>query len=252
MRDMVELALRRTAICISVVELAILVRYYAPLIWSVPWFDPERRDLEQYEDNFVSGLLFRDSVYRTLVSVLVAFQLCICAFFVAQLNRHRSKELRAWCCLPVMVGELSMLSLAWVGWVILTAVYLDSEGHMTTGHILGAGLFIAACGFYFLLMMANVFILYPGQWSTREWLLFGLAGVCFVASVVTGCIFAASFFSKSIKFGWVYEHAAFVLFVAAHIWLFVVDGWLEEDAQACVGALSGLDRVRIHRGDVGR
>ena len=41
---MVEAALRRTAICISVVELAILVRYYVPLIWSVPWFDPERRD----------------------------------------------------------------------------------------------------------------------------------------------------------------------------------------------------------------
>ena len=249
---MMDQALRRLAICISVVELAVLMRYYVPLLCNVPWFDLEHVDSKQYDNSFVSDLLFNNVVYRTVVSTLVAFQLCICAFFVIQLNRNRTKELRAWCCLPVMAVELLLLSLAWLGWVIVTAVYLDSEGHMTVGHITGAGLFITACGLYFLLMMANVFILYPNEWSMREWLLFGLAMLCFVSSVVVGCIFAASFFSKAIRFGWAFEHAAFILFIAAHIWLFIVDGWLSEDTKLDEGApRNGFGGVRIRRGDVG-
>ena len=244
-------ALRRLAICISVVELAVLVRYYVPLLCNVPWFDLEHVDAKQYDDSFVSDLLFNNRIYRMVVSVLVALQLGICSFFVIQLNQNQR---RAWCCLPVMGVELFMLTLAWLGWIVVTAVYLDSEGHMTVGHITGAGLFITACGLYFLLMMVNVLFLYPNKWSMREWLLFGLATLCFVSSVVVGCIFAASFFTKAIRFGWAFEHAAFILFVAAHICLFIVDGWLEEDLKTNdgVGApRSGFGGVRIHRADVG-
>lgn len=217
--------IRRVAIWISVAELVVLITYYWPLVWSVSWFDLEHVNAEQYDKNYVSDLLFDNTVYRASVSVLVALQLCICAVFVIQLNRKR-----VWCCIPVMALEFFTLCVAWVGWVIVTSVYLDSEGHMTMGHILGAGLFIAACGLYFVLLMVNVLIFYQNRWSRREWAVFGLSACCFVLAAVVGCVFAASFFTKTIQFGWMFEHAAFILFVAAQLWLFIVDGWLEEDS----------------------
>jgi hypothetical protein len=236
---------RTLAIWISIAELVILILYYWPLVWSVPWFDLEHVNAGDYNDNYVSDLLFNDVAYRTLVSVLVALQLCICAVFAIQLNRQR-----LWSCIPVMALELFTLCVAWVGWVCVTSMYMDSDGHMTMGHVLGAGLFIAACALYFVLMMVNVFVFYPNRWSRREWAVFSLAAVCFVLASVVGCIFIASFFTRRVQFGWMFEHAAFILFIAAQLWLFIVDGWLEEDCEVRKDASpwpSAIGGVRINK-----
>ena len=228
---MISRWVRSLAIWISIAELSVLLVYYWPLAWSVPWFDLGRVDARKYSDNYVSDLLFNNSVYRGLVTLLVALQLCVCGVFAVQLNRRR-----VWCCIPAMALELFALFMAWIGWVVVTSVYLDADGHMTTGHIVGAGCFIAASGLYFVLLLVNVLVFYELQWSRREWLVFFLATFCFLLAVVFGCIFVASFFNRVIQFGWMFEHAAFVLFVAAQLWLFIVDGWLEEDGAAQRGS----------------
>jgi len=224
---MISTWVRTAAIWISVAELAVLLAYYWPLAWSVPWLDLEHVDSRAYSHNYVSDLLFNNTMYRVLVSGLVALQLCVCGVFATQLNRRR-----VWCCIPAMALELLALFVAWVGWVMVTSVYLDANGRMTMGHVVGAGCFIAACGLYFLLLLVNVLVFYESQWSRREWMLFALAAFCFLLAVVTGCLFVASFFNHRIQFGWMFEHAAFILFVAAQLWLFIVDGWLEEDGAA--------------------
>jgi hypothetical protein len=244
---MISRWVRTLAICISLAELVILIMYYWPLVWSVPWFDLAHVDVAQYNKNYVSDLLFDDIAYRTLVSVLVALQLCVCGVFAIQLNRRY-----VWRCVPVMALELFMLCVAWVGWVMVTSIYLDSDGRMTMGHVLGAGLFIAACGLYFVLIMVNVLVFYENHWSRREWVVFCLAAFCFVLAVVTGCFFVASFFARQIQFGWMFEHAAFILFVAAQLWLFIVDGWLEQDcAVQRHPPPSAIGSVRINKVVVG-
>ena len=253
---MSEKFVRGLAICISFTEMVVLVGYYWPLIWNVPWGDLKHVDANAYNGNFVSDLLFNDSVYKVLVTSLVALQLCVCSFFVVQLN-HRY-ELRSWFFVPVMAMELFMLVLAWIGWVVVNTIYLDADGHMTTGHICGASIFIVSCGLYYLLIMGNVYFLYPNRWSAREGVIFVLSVLCFVVSSVVGCIFVAGFFTKSIQFGWVFEHAAFILFMAAQIWLFVVDAWLEEDVRRIdemdcrYSALifGCLEHVRINKTDL--
>jgi len=242
--EMTHRWIRTLAIWISVAELVVLITYYWPLVWSVRWFDLEHVNVKQYDKNYVSDLLFHENTYRVIVSILVALQLCVCAAFVVQLNRRH-----VWCCIPVMALELFTLCVAWVGWVIVTSVYLDSNGHMTIGHILGAGLFIAACGLYFVLIVINVLIFYQTQWSQREWAVFWLAIFCFLSAAVVGCIFVASFFIKHIQFGWMFEHAAFILFVAAQLWLFVVDGMLEEDrvARCPPPSSTSMGGVRINK-----
>lgn len=253
---MTDKLVRRFAVCISVLELVVLLGYCLPLVWNVRWFDLEHIDISQYDDNYVSDLLFNDVIYKTSVSILVALQICVCAYFVVQLNQKKEGG----CCLcvyfPVMALELFTLCLAWVGWVIVTSVYLDTNGKMTTGHILGAGLFISACGVYFILIMGNVFFSYRKKWSVGECFVFVLTILCFIISAVVGCLFVVSFFDHRIQFGWVFEHAAFILFVAAHIWLFIVDGWLEEKNSTGHGVdppdiqWNPMDWVRIHRRDV--
>jgi hypothetical protein len=248
---MSEKLVRGLVICISFVEMVVLAGYYWPLLWGVPWMDLKNVDWRRYHNNYVSDLLFHNSFYKALVTCLVALQLCICSFFVVQLN-HRY-ESHQWGFMLVTAMELVMLVLAWIGWVIVNSVYLDAHGHMTFGHIFGASLFISACGVFYVLMMGNVYFLYPNRWTRREWLVFGLSVLCFVASATVGCIFAASFFTQNIQFGWVFEHAAFILFMAAQIWLFVVDAWLEEDMRRLIDqrSVSGcFDSIRINKVDL--
>ena len=221
---MVSKWVRTLAVWTSVVELAVLIAYYCPLVWRVPWFDSKGADPTPYRHSYVSDLLHSDTAYRTVVTALVALQLGLCAVFAVQLNRRR-----VWCCIPAMALELFTLFVAWLGWVLVTSVYLDANGRMTTGHVVGAGVFIGACAVYFVLLMVNVLVFYTSQWSVREWWVFFLAAFCFLLAAVVGVVFVVSFFTRQIQFGWMFEHAAFILFVAAQLWLFIVDGWLEED-----------------------
>ena len=233
-RVMTGKIVRVLAICVSLTEVILLLCYYVPLLKQVPWFHLDGVDTKQYDDNYVSDLLFHDSVYKILVTLLVALQLCICSFFVVQLNQRGKKWFG--CFVPVMVVELFVLFLAWVGWVIVSSVYLNSDGKsISTGHVVGAGLFISASSVYFLMMIVNVLFLFTDRWSKCEFFVFVLSFAFFAASVVVGSVFATSFFNHEIKFGWAFEHGAFILFAGAHVWLFVVDGWLEEDLDKKTG-----------------
>jgi hypothetical protein len=241
---MVSKWVRTLAVWTSLAELAVLIAYYWPLAWRVPWFDMKKVDPMAFRHSYVSDLLHSDMAYRMVVTTLVALQLSLCAVFAVQLNRRR-----VWCCIPAMALELFTLFVAWLGWVLVTSVYLDANGRMTTGHAVGAGVFIGACALYFVLLMANVLVFYTSQWSVREWWVFFLAAFCFLLAAVVGVVIVVSFFTRQIQFGWMFEHAAFILFVAAQLWLFIVDGWLEEDrvAHPPSAAPPAMGGVRIQK-----
>lgn len=247
---------RYFGIAVSVAQLVVLVAYYYPSLKQVPSLNLSESEALKYDDNFVSDLLYSDSRYRVMLTVLVGLHLGVCSYFVIELNWFHSHRAGGCCCFPVMVAELACLIAAWVGWVILSSIYTDSNGKITEAHIVGAGLFICACGLYFVLLIFNVMAKERKEWTRAELALFGLALLCFCLSVYSGFLFMANFWKlhlsgKRVMCGWIYEHASFILFVSAHVWLFIADGKIEAHRrEAVVMGARCLQAVRIHRGDV--
>jgi len=151
-----------------------------------------------------------------------------------------------------MVFELICLLVAFTGWIVLTTIYTDESGNLTAGHIVGAIIFIAACGLYFAMMMCNVACLYEFKtWS--EYCVFGSAFIFFALSMIFGFVFVAGFFGEDISYGWMFEHASFVLLIGAHVLLFVVDTLLGSDTVEGGGwtrFYSLFNSVRINYADV--
>jgi hypothetical protein len=246
---------RYFGIAVSIAEFAVLLAYYYPLLKQVPSLNLSESEALRYDDNFVSDLLYSDSRYRVLLTALVGLHLVVCCFFVVELNWFHIRR-GASCCLPVLVAELACLISAWIGWVILSSIYTDSSGKITEAHILGAGLFIGACCVYFLLVICNVASKEREKWTRTETALFALVLLCFLLSVFSGFLFMANFWKiqitgKRVMCGWIYEHASFILFMLAHVWLFLVDGKFEAHCSEFRRNESGcLSGVRIHRDDV--
>ena len=218
--------LRIASFTISTVELWVLLAYYWPLVRVVPFVKLMSNytvvDLMPYSDCYISDLLFSDAVYRVWMTSLVGMHLCLCCLYVIRLNRAKG---------PLLLWELGSLGGAWIGWVILTAFYLDVDGRMHLCHKVGAGLFILSSSLYFGLMAWNVATAVECAWTGLESVLFLLVVCLFVISVGTGGVFVASVFDRRIPLGWVFEHAAFVLFVAANLLLFVVDALFTADRE---------------------
>ena len=242
---------RYFGIAISVAEFLVLVAYYYPLVRAVPTLNLSEAEALRFDDNFVSDLLFNDSRYRVLLTILVGLHLGVCFYFVVELNRKKGCG-----CFPVMMLELFCLVVAWMGWVILSSIYTDASGEISTEHILGAGVFIFACGSYFVLLVFNVAFQNRDRWTRLEIGLFGLVLFCFILSLASGFLFLASFWKahiigKRVMCGWIYEHASFILFISAHVWLFVVEGKFEAHGyRQSVSNNTGIKAVRIHKTDV--
>jgi hypothetical protein len=216
-------AIRYVAVGLTFVELCVLCVYYFPLVAQVPWFDLEHEDIRRFDDNYVSYLLSNNFVYRILVTVFVIFHLLLCVVFVAELNFKRNY-------FGVLLVELIFLVLACVGWFVLISFYVDEAGHLTPGHIIGTVLFISASGVYFLLMIINMIYVYRFR-KLGEYISMLLSVIAFLVSVVAGIVFVVSFVGKTIPFGWMFEHAAFIFLVGAHILLFMIDVLGENDME---------------------
>ena len=242
-----ESLVRMAAFWICFIEFVVLIVYYCPLIAQVPlaWLisDPGVVDVHFFDDNYVSDLLFTNNVYKTLMTSLVGLQLCSCAFFVVQLNQASLSYF------PLMVSELFCLILAWIGWVVLSTIYQDADGKIIPGHIIGAGMFIFGCGVYFGLMVGNVTTIRTGQWTRMDYAVFIGVIVLFTSSLVNGSLFIASYFGDRIVCGWMYEHAAFILFTGANILLFLIDGMLESNKHELKQSPGALD-IRIQKPDI--
>jgi hypothetical protein len=207
---------RSLAILILVAELVVLLTYFSISLSKLPLSQLASVDSKLFDDNFISGLIYSDHTYKVLLSVFVVLQLLTCAAFVVVLNWEK-----AWG--SIFMGlEFACLLSAFVSWFVLITIYIDEKGGLKSEHIAGAVVFMCACGFYFGAMIVKLF--YTGKVQTWcEMVTFGVAVLLFVCSVVSGIVFMVSFYDKTVLYGWIYEHASFVLLIAAHLFLFVTD-----------------------------
>jgi hypothetical protein len=206
-----ENVLRCVAFSVNLAELCVLAGYYWPLMQSLPteWMF---NSSAVREDTYVSDLLFRDSMYRSSMTGLVALHLCVCAAFMVRLNASRGPL--------ILVYEIIALVGAWAGWVLLNSTYRD-YGHITL--VLGTALFTLSSSVYFGIMAWNVAIIGEFPLSNMECLVFLLAVFLFSLSLGAAAIFALGRSSA-----WIFEHAAFMLFVGANIFLFIADALVDE------------------------
>jgi len=220
-------ALRALSVIISVSEMCVLLAYYIPLAGTAPFWQWVHNSSAvraiAWEGDYVSDLLMTDGVYRHLVTSLVGIHLVLCALFVVRLNRDEQSY--------VLVTELVLMAASWLGWGILTARYRMESGGISVSHLVGTVLFISSNMVYFLLMMYNVYHRFArSRWTRADDTMLLLAIGSFVLCVLSGMYFVVAVFSRVPSFGWLFEHASFIFFVGAHLFLFVLEGLLQNRA----------------------
>ena len=233
-------ALRFLAVAISLGEVCVLVGYFVPLTNGVPFWtwvgNHSAVRSSDWDGNYVSDLLFESSVYRQLVTSLVALHLVVCAIFVVRLNwRVRG----SW----ILVFELCLMALSWIGWAVLTADYHTETGMMSNCHFVGTALFTFSGLLYFPAMAYNVYERFPRQvWTALDDFVFLLAIASFLFCLGAAVYFIDTVLHRSQGFAWIFEHLAFILFFAAHLFLFVLEGLVASD---CAVSEEGMRGVRI-------
>jgi hypothetical protein len=193
------------AISIGLVQLFIVLVYYIPLFF-VDYTG---------QSNFVSDLLFSDSTYRSLMTFFVALQLAVCALFVVQWHSF-------------VGAQLFFLFVAWIGWVVLTTYYREVDGVIGNVHYAGVGIFIFGSVVYYSLMLWSMAYRFQRITCFVCSEMLGLVLV-FAAAIVSGVYFIVGVMYYNDSLSWVYEHAALVLFISGHVFLFTVDARMEEE-----------------------
>jgi len=101
---------------------------------------------------------------------------------------------------------------------------------------------VSSC-IYFTLMTFNVCIHFLGKWTEldRVVLIFALSSFC--VCILFGLYFAYCALWNFQGFGWLFEHTAFALFAAAHVFLFVLDGIRERREDTKIGGMFQFVRI---------
>ena len=138
--------LRLMALTICATEVVVLLGYFIPLLYGVPyaqWVEnPASVNASLWDSNFVSDLLFHDIIYRNVITFLTGLNLFVCAVFVVRLNSALMDGPNF--CVPcVLFAELFCIVVSWIGWNVLTASYQDSGGGMTTAILAGTAVFVS-------------------------------------------------------------------------------------------------------------
>jgi len=235
-------ALRILSVAISVVEVCVLMVYYIPLATTAPFWEwvgnSSAVRASAWESDYVSDLLMTNDVYRHLVTNLFGLHLVVCALFVVRLNQGAQSYL--------LVTELVLMVASWLGWAVLTARYRSSTGEISASHISGTGVFVGANVAYFLLMVYNVCQRFArSEWTWLDGAMLVLAVGSFVLCLFSGVYFVTAVLRRVPAFGWLFEHASFVFFVAAHLFLFVLEGLMCQQEGVNTASPSLFKGVRL-------
>jgi len=207
------------SVLIGSAQLGFILWYYIPLMnWRAGggYFSANGTDIGEPENKFISDFLFKDSIYRAVMTCFVALQLGVCALFVTRLRSRREDGPFMFCI------EITFFVCAWVGWTTLCAQYTNPDGGgMSRVHAAGVGVFIACSLAYVFMMSWNVYALFEKLSYLAE-VEFAMLAVLLIGSIVLGCHFIYNALNGAPD-AWVTEHIAFVLFVACHMLLFFID-----------------------------
>ena len=156
---------------------------------------------------FVSDLLSSDQLYVNIMTFFVLLQLTACFGFVRLYSPDST--------LCRVAVESMFLAVSWIGWCVLIIRY-KSESGVSRLHFLGVGLFVSGGVVYFAFLMWEIY-----RRDGNEYANFTLM-LLYISSIVLGFLFICGYFSGWSS-SWIFEHLAFMLFSAAHIFLFCME-----------------------------
>jgi hypothetical protein len=159
------------------------------------------------DSEFVSDLLSSDPLYVNIMTFFVLLQLTAC-FGLVRLNSSRSTLFR-------VAVESVFLAVSWVGWCILIIRYRTDNG-VSKLHFLGVGLFVSGGVVYFAFLIWEMYRANGNEYANATLMLL------YISSIVLGFLFIYGYFSGWGS-SWVFEHCAFMLFSASHIFLFCME-----------------------------
>ena len=172
---------------------------------------------------FVSDLLYRDTEYLVLMSVCVGVQMLFCGCYAC---RHRKEH-------PIEFKLMvTGLLLGAFGWATLNSQYLDPTNDISATHIAGVVMFVTGETVYFFFVVRDSCLAYWYHSSTLM-----LCRAISVVVIFTACLVMAGLFLSRFVIdhqlilsdvshettSWAFEHAAYLLFVAAHVIFFMYE-----------------------------
>jgi hypothetical protein len=169
---------------------------------------------------YVSDLLFELVSYQVVVTVCISAQTLLCfAFLFRQFMDHVEFLRSYYDYVSYCVASFSLV-VSIAGWVTLNVEYRAADGSTSAVHIWGTLVFVIGVILYFttLLTMILPYLFKIGSdvWHT---VMGSAIIVLFLASLVCIVVFGWKFVSNESQ-GWIYEHAAFILMVVSHAFLF--------------------------------
>ena len=180
--------------------------------------------LRDNDSEFVSDLLSSDPLFVNIMTFFVLLQLTACFGFV-RIHSPDSTSTR-------VAIESMFLTVSWVGWCVLILRYKDpdssggdgSSGGVSKLHFLGVGLFLSGGVVYFAFLMWELYSSSNNnnRRNGNECYASATLMLLYISSVVLGGLFIVGYFSGWSS-AWIFEHCAFMLFSAAHIFLFCIE-----------------------------
>ena len=191
--------------------------------------------LRDNETEFVSDLLSsNDPLFVNVMTFFVLLQLTACFGFV-RLHSPDSTSTR-------VAIESMFLTVSWVGWCVLILRYNNNnntDGNNNNDrrgvsklHFLGVGLFLSGGVVYFAFLMWELYSRNRNGYASAALMLL------YISSVVLGGLFIIGYFSGW-SCAWIFEHCAFMLFSAAHIFLFCIEAATSSSSSSSSSSISG-------------
>jgi len=162
---------------------------------------------------YVSDLLFTMVSYQVIVTVFVLIQLVLCFMLVWRLSGG----------LTLRFGlAVVPLIISLVGWVTLNTEYRALDGSTSAIHLWGTFVFIVGVALYmlFLLVCIQDYFFVPTS-DTYHFVLAVVVLLLYLTTIVFISVFGWKFGHNESE-GWIYEHAAFITMVIAHVFLFAI------------------------------
>ena len=198
---------QRSAISFSLLESLVIVLYFT-LRTNPP------------EVVFVSDLLQQNIEYKCFMTVFVFIQLFFSAMYAWG---HRKNHM--WTFVLMNCGLLS----AFVGWCMLSYVYMDAEQDSVSWvHVAGVMMFVCGSSLYFALMVVDIWADQRVKHTWTKFFMALLSTLLLFSSLGMGAVFMYHFLDKHIVLhssqssnSWVFEHVGYLSFVIAHVFFFL-------------------------------
>jgi 4-amino-4-deoxy-L-arabinose transferase-like glycosyltransferase len=165
---------------------------------------------------YVSDILFQVIEYKVLMTIFVGLQTIYSLMFVFRSYQHTK---------TYFIIMLISVTVCLSGWIALNIEYREADGEVGDTHTYGTIVFMTGCVLYTALLLytirhkiSNVF---KGTLEIEN-----ILSICILVLMIL-CVIFGAIFVKALVDGssdaWLFEHAAFMVEVMAHILFFAIE-----------------------------